>query len=87
MGYADTGIPALADLFPPAIIDYLQDFRAQEIRDIIETLLYIYIAQNSSSSPGEGGKAWPNRVAMRIRRGRSSRSGRLASSILSPGTV
>lgn len=54
MGYADTGIPALADLFPPAIIDYLQDFRAQEIRDIIETLLYIYIAQNSSSSRGRG---------------------------------
>ena len=55
MGYVDTGIPALAELFPPVIINYLRDFRAQEIRDIIETLLYIYIAGNSSSSRGRGG--------------------------------
>jgi len=54
MGYADTGIPALAESFPPAVINYLRDFRTQEVHDIIETLLYIYIAQNSSSSRGEG---------------------------------
>ncbi|NLA37786.1 MAG: ATP-binding protein, partial [Methanomicrobiales archaeon] len=55
MGYADTGIPALAELFPPAIIDYLRDFRVKEVHDIIETLLYIYIAQSSSPSPGSLG--------------------------------
>jgi len=54
MGYADTGIPALAESFPPAVINYLRDFRTQEVHDIIETLLYIYIAQNSSSSRGRG---------------------------------
>jgi hypothetical protein len=54
MGYADTGIPALAESFPPAVINYLGDFRTQEVHDIIETLLYIYIAQNSSSSRGRG---------------------------------
>lgn len=54
MGYADTEIPALVGSFPPAVVEYLQDFRTQEVRDIIETLLYIYIALNSSSSRGEG---------------------------------
>lgn len=54
MGYTDTGIPALSESFPPAVIDYLQDFRPQEVRDIIETLLYIHIALNSASSRGEG---------------------------------
>ena len=54
MGYADTGLPALVESFPPGIIEYLREFRAQETRDIIETLLYIYIAQNVSSSRGEG---------------------------------
>jgi len=54
MGYTDAVIPALAESFPPAVVEYLQDFRTQEVRDIVETLLYIYIAQNSSSSRGEG---------------------------------
>nr|WP_282570242.1 ATP-binding protein [Methanoculleus sp. 7T] len=54
MGYADTEIPALVESFPPAVVEYLQDFRTQEVRDIIETLLYIYIALNSSSSRGKG---------------------------------
>ncbi|KUK63211.1 MAG: AAA ATPase [Methanoculleus marisnigri] len=54
MGYADAEIPTLVESFPPAVIEYLRDFRLQEARDIIETLLYIYIAQNSSSSRGEG---------------------------------
>ena len=54
MGYADAAIPALVESLPPAVIEYLQDFRPQEVRDIIETLLYIYIARNSSSPPGEG---------------------------------
>ncbi|HOB18878.1 MAG TPA: ATP-binding protein [Candidatus Methanoculleus thermohydrogenotrophicum] len=54
MGYADIEIPALTESFPPAVIDYLRDFRTQEIHDIIETLLYVYIAQNSSSSRGKG---------------------------------
>lgn len=40
--------------FPPAVTEYLRDFRLQEVRDIVETLLYIYIAQNSASSRGEG---------------------------------
>ena len=53
-GYADAVIPALVESFPPAVIDYLRDFRLQEVRDIVETLLYIYIAQNSASSRGEG---------------------------------
>ena len=53
MGYADIEIPALTESFPPAVIDYLRDFRTQEIQDIIETLLYVYIAQNSSSSGRE----------------------------------
>jgi hypothetical protein len=54
MGYTDTGIPALSGSFPPAVIEYLQDFRLQEVRDIIETLLYIHVALNSASSRGEG---------------------------------
>lgn len=54
MGYADAEIPALMESFPPAVAGYLRDFRLQEVRDIIETLLYIYIAQNSASSRGEG---------------------------------
>lgn len=54
MGYTDAGIPALSLSFPPAVIEYLQDFRPLEVRDIIETLLYIHIALNSSSSRGEG---------------------------------
>ncbi|MBP7410791.1 MAG: ATP-binding protein [Methanoculleus sp.] len=54
MGYVDTGLPALVESFPPGVVEYLQEFRTQEVRDIIETLLYIYIAQNSSSSRGEG---------------------------------
>ncbi|CVK32985.1 protein of unknown function [Methanoculleus bourgensis] len=86
MGYADTGIPALAESFPPAVINYLRDFRTQEVHDIIETLLYIYIAQNSSSSRGRG-KAWSKRVVTRIHRDRSSRSGKSASSTPSPGTA
>ncbi|BBL69313.1 ATP-binding protein [Methanoculleus chikugoensis] len=53
-GYADAEIPALMESFPPAVTDYLRDFRLQEVRDIVETLLYIYIAQNSASSRGEG---------------------------------
>ena len=54
MGYVDAEIPALMESFPPAVAGYLRDFRLQEVRDIIETLLYIYIAQNSASSRGEG---------------------------------
>lgn len=54
IGYADAEIPALMESFPPAVAGYLLDFRLQEVRDIIETLLYIYIAQNSASSRGEG---------------------------------
>ncbi len=54
MGYADAVVPALAESVPPGVIDCLRDFRMQEIRDIIETLLYIYIAQNSSSPRGRG---------------------------------
>ncbi len=54
MGYADAELPTLVESFPPAVIEYLQDFRPQEVRDIVETLLYIYIAQNSASSRGEG---------------------------------
>ncbi|WP_292490356.1 ATP-binding protein [Methanoculleus sp. 10] len=54
MGYVDTGLPALVESFPPGVVEYLREFRTQEVRDIIETLLYIYIAQNSSSSRGEG---------------------------------
>jgi len=54
MGYNDAEIPTLVRSFPPAVTRYLQDFRLQEVRDIVETLLYIYIAQNSSSSRGEG---------------------------------
>jgi hypothetical protein len=53
-GYADAEIPALMESFPPAVTEYLRDFRLQEVRDIVETLLYIYIAQNSASSRGEG---------------------------------
>ncbi|WOX56232.1 MULTISPECIES: ATP-binding protein [unclassified Methanoculleus] len=54
MGYADTETPALVRSFPPAVTESLRDFRVQEVRDIVETLLYIYIAQNSASSRGEG---------------------------------
>jgi hypothetical protein len=54
MGYADAGIPTLVGSFSPAVTEYLRDFRPQEVRDIVETLLYIYIAQNSASSRGEG---------------------------------
>nr|WP_284738366.1 ATP-binding protein [Methanoculleus sp. CWC-02] len=54
MGYADAGVRTLVESFPPAVIEYLRDFRLQEVRDIVETLLYIYIAQNSASSRGEG---------------------------------
>ncbi len=54
MGYADAGIRTLVESFPPAVIEYLRDFRLQEVHDIVETLLYIYIAQNSASSRGEG---------------------------------
>ncbi len=54
MGYVDAEIPALMESFPPAVAGYLRDFRLQEVRDIVETLLYIYIAQNSASSRGEG---------------------------------
>ena len=54
MGYTDSRIPALAEPIPPGVIDHLRDFRMQEIRDILETLLYIYIAQNSSSPRGRG---------------------------------
>lgn len=53
MGYADTTVSSLAESFSQEITDYLQGFRTQEVRDIIETLIYIYIAQNSSSSSGE----------------------------------
>jgi len=53
-GYADAEIPALTESFPSAVTEYLRDFRLQEVRDVIETLLYIYIAQNSASSRGEG---------------------------------
>ena len=54
MGYVDTEIPALVESFPPAVVQYLRDFRTLEVRDIVETLLYIHIALNSSSSRGEG---------------------------------
>jgi len=54
MGYADAGARTLVESFPPAVTEYLRDFRPQEVRDIVETLLYIYIAQNSASSRGEG---------------------------------
>ncbi len=54
MGYRDAEIPTLVESFPPAVIEYLRDFRSHEVRDIVETLLYIYIALNSSSSRGEG---------------------------------
>nr|WP_300998907.1 ATP-binding protein [Methanoculleus sp.] len=54
MGYADAGVHTLVESFPPAVVEYLRDFRLQEVRDIVETLLYIYIAQNSASSRGEG---------------------------------
>ncbi|MDN7012581.1 ATP-binding protein [Methanoculleus sp. FWC-SCC3] len=54
IGYADAEIPVLMESFPPAVTEYLRDFRLQEVRDIVETLLYIYIAQNSASSRGEG---------------------------------
>jgi len=54
MGYVDTEIPALVESFPPAVVEYLGDFRTLEVRDIVETLLYIHIALNSSSSRGEG---------------------------------
>jgi len=54
MGYADVAARTLVESFPPPVIEYLQDFRLQEVRDIVETLLYIYIAQNSASSRGEG---------------------------------
>ncbi|NMC88961.1 MAG: hypothetical protein GYA64_04885, partial [Methanomicrobiales archaeon] len=54
MGYTDSRVPALAEPIPPGVIDHLRDFRMQEIRDILETLLYIYIAQNSSSPRGRG---------------------------------
>jgi len=54
MGYPDTAIPALVESLSPAVTNYLRDFRQQEIRDIIETLLYIYIARNSTSSRGDG---------------------------------
>ena len=54
MGYSDAEISGLMESFPSTVIDYLRDFRFQEVRDIIETLLYIYVAQNSASSRGEG---------------------------------
>ncbi len=54
MGYVDTEIPALVESFPSAVVEYLRDFRTLEVRDIVETLLYIHIALNSSSSRGEG---------------------------------
>ncbi len=53
MGYADTVVPTLTEPFPPNIVHYLREFKTQEIREIVETLLYIYIAQNTSSSRGE----------------------------------
>jgi len=40
--------------FPPGVVEYLREFKTQEIRDIVETLLYIYIAQNASPPRGEG---------------------------------
>ncbi|WP_243669883.1 hypothetical protein [Methanoculleus chikugoensis] len=87
-GYADAEIPALMESFPPAVTDYLRDFRLQEVRDIVETLLYIYIAQNSASSRGgEGGRAWSNRAVTPTRPGRSLHSGRSASSSPPPGTA
>lgn len=54
MGYSDAEISGLMESFPSTVIEYLRDFRFQEVRDIIETLLYIYVAQNSASSRGEG---------------------------------
>jgi len=54
MNYADTDVPVLTEAFPPAIVEYFRDFRVQEIRDIIETLLYIYVAQNSCYQHGKG---------------------------------
>jgi hypothetical protein len=54
MDYSDAEIPGLVGSFPSTVIEYLRDFRFQEVRDIIETLLYIYIAQNSASCRGEG---------------------------------
>ena len=80
MGYTDSRVPALAEPIPPGVIDHLRDFRMQEIRDILETLLYIYIAQEQFVTPGEG-RAWSNRSQLRVyigaarctQRGRSHR--------------
>jgi hypothetical protein len=54
MNYADADLPALLEAFPPSITEYLKEFRATEVRDIIETLLYIYIARSSCSHQGRG---------------------------------
>ncbi|WP_301664092.1 ATP-binding protein [Methanoculleus frigidifontis] len=54
MHYSETDIPRLTEAFPPAVTEYLEDFSVQEIRDIVETLLYVYIAQNSCYQQGRG---------------------------------
>jgi len=53
MGYAGFEIPALLDAFPEAI-GGLRHCRPAEIRDSLETLLYIYTAQNISCLQGRG---------------------------------
>ncbi len=54
MHYSETDIPHLTEAFPPAVTEYLADFSVQETRDIVETLLYIYTAQNSCYQHGRG---------------------------------
>ncbi len=54
MHYSETDIPYLTEAFPPAVTEYLADFSVQETRDIVETLLYIYTAQNSCYQHGRG---------------------------------
>jgi len=54
MNYPDAAIPTLEKAFPPVIVDFLGGFTAPEVRDIIETLLYVYTAQNSYCEHGKG---------------------------------
>ncbi len=54
MYFPDTDIPTLAGAFPSSVTEYLRECPVPETRDIIETLLYVYIAENSCYRNGKG---------------------------------
>lgn len=54
MYFPDTDLPTLAGAFPPSVTEYLRECPVSETRDIIETLLYVYIAENSCYRNGRG---------------------------------